>query len=127
MYKQTDYWSMSMTTLSTWEKTHQLCQAIIQPHILNSIQESKHSTSFSLFNQNGTFNVIDTCNDVTDGKCDIYLKLVSKDEARYIVKCPYIRTQLTRLCTENLISDYVEKGKYDFSDQFSKSIDYEKR
>ena len=68
---------------------------------------------------------IDTFNAVTYGRFNFNSKLSSEYEARPIVNCPDINAHLTKLCTKNVISEYQDKGKRDFADQFSQSIDDE--
>ena len=80
---------------------------------------------FSFFNINGTFNGIDTCNSVNDGRFGFNSKFSSEAEARCIFNLPDIKANLTKLCTKNVISEYVEKWKRNFSDQFYQPIDYE--
>ena len=79
-----------------------------------------------MFNQNETFNVIDTYNAVVYGIFGFNSKLSSEAEARYIGNCTDIKAHLTKLCTKNTISGYVNKVKRDFDDQFSQWIYYEK-
>ena len=68
-----------------------------------------------MFNQQGTFNGIDTCNAVTYGRFDFNSKLSSEAEARSIFNQPDINAHLTKLQNENIVSQYVEKGKRDFA------------
>ena len=63
---------------------------------------------------------------MTYGRLDFSLEFSSEAEARSTVNRPDITAHLTKLCTKNVISEYTEKGKRDFSNQFSKSIDHEK-
>jgi hypothetical protein len=76
--------------------------------------------------QQGTFNGIDTCNTVTYGRFDFNSKLSSEAEARSIFNHPDINDYLTKLQNENIISQYVEKGKRDFLSRYTEGINYGK-
>ena len=105
-------------------RSDQLCQAVIQPRIIRSVQASKYSTSFHLFQQSGTFNGIDTCSAVSFGNFDFKSKLIDEAEARSIKNRPDINVHLTKLRREKVISRYVENGKRKFAQEFASSIDY---
>ena len=78
-----------------------------------------------MFNQNGTFNGIDTCNAVSYGRFDFNSKLLVEAEVRSIFNRPDINAHLTKLRIENVISDYVKKGEREFVTRYSEGINYD--
>eukprot|EP00957_Ditylum_brightwellii_P125855 9593890-Ditylum_brightwellii.AAC.1 len=72
-----------------------------------------------MFNQQGTFNGIDACNTVTYRQFDFNSKLSSEAEARSIFNRPDINTHFTKLQNENIIPQYVKKGKRDFASRYA--------
>eukprot|EP00957_Ditylum_brightwellii_P208097 15355851-Ditylum_brightwellii.AAC.1 len=104
----------------------QLCQAVLQPQLLKLVKASTYFTSFRMFNQQGTFNGIDTCNNVTYGRFDFNSKLLSEAEARSSFNYTDINAHLTKLQTENVILEYVERGKRNFANRYSEGINCDK-
>ena len=108
------------------KRADQLCQAVINPRIIKPVQASKYSTSFQMFQQSGTFNGIDTCSNTSFGNFDFKSLLIDESEARSISNRPDINNHLNKLKEDEVISDYVEKGKRDFATRYSRDIDYDK-
>ena len=105
-------------------RTDQLCQAVVKPRIVRPVRVSKYCSTFQMFQQNGTFNGLDTCSNTTYGNFDSISKLSAEAEARSIANRPDINAHLTKLRKEKVISEYVEKSKREFAERFSSTIDY---
>ena len=105
-------------------RTDQLCQAVVKPRIVKYVRVATYCATFQMFQQQGTFNGINTCSNTTYGNFYSTSKLSAEAEVRSIVNRPNINAHLTKLRKEKVISEYVEKGKRDFAEQFLDSIDY---
>eukprot|EP00957_Ditylum_brightwellii_P076475 5812174-Ditylum_brightwellii.AAC.1 len=79
-----------------------------------------------MFNQNGTFNCIDTCNAISYGRFGFNFILSSEAEARSLKNHPDIVTHLANIGSENIISQFLEKEKLEFAECFSATIDCNK-
>ena len=107
------------------KRPDQLCQAVIRPRVVKPVQVSTYCSSFQMFQQNGTFNGLETASHTSFGHFDSTSKLSTEAEARSIANRSDINAHLTKIRVEKVISEYVETSKRDFAKEFSETIDYD--
>ena len=78
-----------------------------------------------MFNQNGTFNGIDTCNAVLFGRFDYNSELLKESEARSLYNRPDIVQHMKKLRSEKIITKFTEKDKLEFASRFARYSDWQ--
>ena len=75
----------------------QVCQAVIKPRMIRSIQTYKWTHGYGMFYQGGSFNGIDTCSMTNFVKFGFDSPLLNEAEARSIVNRPEINECINQL------------------------------
>ena len=108
------------------KRPDKVCQAVVNPRLLKPVKASKYSTTFQLFQQTGSFNGIDTCSATSYDNFNFDSKLSMEVEARSISNRHDLNEHLNKLTQDGVLSEFVEKGKRDFAEKYSRTIDYSK-
>ena len=102
----------------------QICHAVVQTRTVKPIKASEYSTTYSMHEQKGTFNGIDTCSITNFGRFDITSKLNADSESRAIRNRPDINAFLTQLVKDKKISSFVAEGRRKEAVESTKDIDF---
>ena len=97
---------------------------MVNPRVLKPVKVVKYSTKFQMFQQMGSFNGIDTCSHRSYGNFSFWSKLSFEAGARSISNRPNINVHSRQLSSDKIMSEYIEKEKRCYAENFSQTMNY---